>query len=250
MVDVAQGRLVRHIPLPGTGFVDLYHPPLIDEARGRAYVGLGGYGYGVGGVEVIDTRRATLLRATATGAGFGDIAEDTRTGRIFTTALGGMRTVTTRPPGGGTSTTQVPVGIGSLRVLDAGSGVLLRSLPIGVGTTDVAVDERRGRVYVLSIGPPDARGGLTRPGALNVVDERSGQVVHTLAVGAVPLTLALDRHHDRLLVACIGSFGGTPDDPWGWVPGQVRRLVPFLPHPPAPIRTPQGSVLVIDTTRL
>jgi hypothetical protein len=105
-------------------------------------------------------------------------------------------------------------------------------------------------VYVLSIGAVDARGGLTRPGALSVVDERSGQVVRTLAVGAVPLALALDRRHDRLLVGCIGAFGGTPDDPWGWAPGPVRRLLPFLPHPPAPIRTPQGSVLVLDTTRL
>ncbi len=250
VVDLAQGRLLRHIPLPGTGSIALYHPPIIDEARGRAYVGLGSYGYGVGRVAVIDTRRATLLRATATGAGFGAIAEDTRTGRVFTTALGGLRTVTTRTPGGGTSSTQVPAGVGGLRVLDAGSGVLLRSVPIGVGTTDVAVDERRGRVYVLSIGPADAHNGLTRPGMLSVVDERSGQVVRTLAVGAVPVTLALDRHHDRLLVGCIGAFGGTPDDPWGWVPGQVRRLLPFLPRPPAPIRTPQGSVLILDTTRL
>ncbi len=250
VVDVAQGRLLRHIPLPGTGFVALYHPPLLDEARGRAYVGLVSYGYGVGRVAVIDTRRATLLRATATGAGFGDIAEDTRTGRVFTTALGGLRTVPTRTQGGVTSTTQVPAGVGSLQVLDAGSGVLLRSVPIGVGTTDVAVDERRGRVYVLSIGAADAHGGLTRPGTLNVVDERSGQVVRTLAVGAVPLTLALDRRHDRLLVGCIGPFGGAPEDPWSWVPGQVRRVLPFLPHPPTAIRTPQGSVLVLDTTRL
>jgi len=250
VVDVAQERLLRHIPLPGTGFVAPYHPPLFDEARGRAYVDVGSYGYGVSWMATIDTRRGTLLRATTTGAGFDAIAEDTRTGRVFTTALGALRTVTTRTPGGGTSRTQVPAGIGGLRVLDAGSGVLLRSMPIGVGTTDVAVDERRGRVYVLSIGAADARGGLTRRGMLSVVDERSGQVVRTLAVGSVPLTLALDRRHDRLLVGCIGAFGGTPDDPWGWVPSQVRHLLPFLPHPPAPIRTPQGSVLILDTTRL
>jgi len=30
----------------------------------------------------------------------------------------------------------------------------------------------------------------------------------------------------------------------------VRRLLPFLPRPPAPTSTPQGSVMILDTTRL
>ena len=248
IVDVASGRLLRHLSLPGAGFVSLYHPPLIDGARGRAYVASGGYGNGAGVVVILDTRRGALLRTVATGSGLGDIAEDARTGRVFTTALGALRTVTTRTQGG-TSTTSMPAGVGSLRVLDV-RGALLQSLSIGVGTTDVAVDERRGRVYALSFGPADAHGGLTRPGALSVVDERSGQVVRTIATGTVPIALALDRRHDRLLVGCIGAFGGTPDDPWGWVPGPVRRLLPFLPRPPSPIRTPQGSVMILDTTRL
>ena len=250
VVDLARGRLVGHIALPGAGFVVPYRPSLVDAARGRAYISLGAYGAVAGQVEVIDTRRATLLRATTTGRGLGSIVQDTRMGRVYTTALGAFRTITTRTRGGGAATTQAPTGVGGLRVLDARSGALVRSVPIGLGATGVAVDERRGRVYALSIGPADARGGLTRPGTLSVVNERSGQVVRTLAVGAVPLTLALDRRHDRLLVGCAGAFGGTPDDPWGWVPGQVRHLLPFLPRPPAPISTPQGSVLVLDTTRL
>ncbi len=250
VVDLTRGRLVGHIVLPGAGFIAAYRPPLLDAARGRAYIGLSTYGSGPAQVAVIDTGRGTLVRDLATGVGFGTIAEDTRTGRVFATALGAVRTVTTRTPGGGTGTRQVPGGVGGLRVLDARSGTLLQRVPIGVGTTDVVVDERRGRVYALNIGPADARGRLTHPGTLSVVDERSGRVMRTLAVGAVPVTLALDRRHDRLLVGCYGAVGGTPDDPWAWVPSQVRRLLPFVPRPTAPSATPQGSVMVLDTTRL
>ncbi len=269
VVDLTRERLLRHTPLPGVGGAGggFSTAALIDEARGRAVLRTGT------GMAVLDLRSGALLRVTPLGAGVGALGEDARTGRealvaqrerneivgalgedartgrVFTTTLGAWRTVTTRTPTGA-STTSVPAGVGSLQVLDAHSGALRRSLPIDLATTGLAVDERRGRVYVLSIGAADARNGLTRPGTLSVVDERSGQVVRTLAIGAVPFTLALDRRADRIFVGCIGAFGGTPDDPWGWVPAPVRRLLPFLPRPPAPIRTPQGSLMILDPARL
>jgi DNA-binding beta-propeller fold protein YncE len=268
VIDLARGTLLRHIPLPGAGDASPLYPPLVDAARGRAYVGLGNPGAGAGGaVAVLDIRHGALLRATATGAGIGGLAEDARAGRVFTTALGTPRMVMTRLRGGGVVIARMPAGMGAfqglaltpagtgtLQAVDARTGAPLRGVPLGVGMTDVAVDERRGRVYALSTGAADARGGLTRRGTLVVVDERTWRVMRTLAVGAAPVALALDRRHDRLLVACAGPSpgvsGGTPEDPWGWLPGPVRHLLPFLPRPPAPPATPQGSVLVLDTTRL
>jgi hypothetical protein len=245
--SVTPGRLLRHAllrhaPLTGARFGP-FGSLLIDEPRERAFFIAGA------GVSTLDPQRGTLVRVTPTGGGVGTLVEDARTGHVFTTTLGSLRVVATGA-GNSAARTQVPAGVGSLRMLDAHSGALLRTLPIGPATTGVAVDERRGRVYVLSVGFADAHNGLTRPGTLSVVDERSGQSVRTLAVGAIPVLLALDRRHDRLLVGCIGAFGGTPDDPWGWVPGPVRRLLPFLPRPPAPTSTPQGSVMILDTTRL
>jgi len=242
VVALADGRLLRHAPLPGARFGP-FGSLLIDEPRERAFFIAGA------GVSTLDPQRGTLVRVTPTGGGVGTLVEDARTGHVFTTTLGPLRVVA-MGAGNSAARTQVPAGVGSLRMLDARSGALLRTLPIGPATTGVAVDERRGRVYVLSVGFADAHNRLTRPGTLSVVDERSGQSVRTLAVGAVPVLLALDRRHDRLLVGCIGAFGGTPDDPWGWVPGPVRRLLPFLPRPPAPTSTPQGSVMILDTTRL
>jgi len=242
VVDLTRSRLLRHTPLPGIG-VGFYNAALIDEARGRAILPTST------GVAVLDLRSGALLGVTPLAAGVGALGEDARTGRVFTTTLGAMRMISTRTPSG-RSTTSVPAGVGSLQELDARTGAPRRSLPIDLATTGLTVDERRGRVYVLSIGAADARNGLTRPGMLRVVDERSGQVVRAFAVGAVPFTLTLDRRADRLLVGCIGAFGGTPDDPWGWVPAPVRRLLPFLPAPPSPIRTPQGSVMILDAARL
>jgi len=242
VVALADGQLLRHVPLPGARFVP-FASLLIDESRERAFF------IASAGVSTLDPRRGTLVRVTPTGGGVGTLVEDARTGHVFTTTLGPLRVVAMGARNSA-ARTQVPAGDGSLRMLDARSGALLRSVPIGPFTTGVAVDERRGRVYVLSVGFADARGGLTRPGTLNVVDERSGQIVRTLVVGAVPATLALDRRHDRLLVGCYGAVGGTADDPWGWVPGPVRRLLPFLPRPPAPTSTAQGSVMILDTTRL
>jgi len=249
VVALVDGRLLRHALLRHAPLTAARFGPfgslLIDEPRERAFYIAGA------GVSTLDPQRGTLVRVTPTGGGVGTLVEDARTGHVFTTTLGPLRVVATgaRNSGAGTQT-QVPAGVGSLLMLDARSGALVRTLPIGPATTGVAVDERRGRVYVLSIGFADAHNRLTRPGTLSVVDERRGQSVRTLAVGAVPVWLALDRRHDRLLVGCIGAFGGTPDDPWGWVPGPVRRLLPFLPRPPAPTSTPQGSVLILDTTRL
>lgn len=246
--DMRSGRLLRHIPL-GTGGFGIDRPPLIDAARGRAFVAVGS---SAGQVRIVtlDIRRGVLLRATTMGGVLGGIAEDTRTGHVFTTLQGTARWVPTRT-GNSTSTTSVPAGMGSLQMFDAWGGALLRVLPIGLGTTDVAVDEQRGRVYVLSVGGADAHNGLTRPGTLSVVDEQSGQVVRTLTVGAVPTSLTLDRRADRLLVGCDGTVGGgTPNDPWGWVPPSLRHLLPFIPRPPTPSYLPQGSIMIFDTTHL
>jgi len=77
----------------------------------------------------------------------GTLVEDARTGHVFTTTLGSLRVVATGARNSGARTqTQVPAGVGSLLMLDARSGALLRTLPIGPATTGVAVDERRGQI--------------------------------------------------------------------------------------------------------
>src|SRR5919199_499155 len=45
-----------------------------------------------------------------------------------------------------------PLGPGRVSVLDTRSGVVLRTVPVGLAPGDVAVDERAGRALVLNLG--------------------------------------------------------------------------------------------------
>jgi DNA-binding beta-propeller fold protein YncE len=136
-------------------------------------------------------------------------------------------------------------------VIDARSGVVLRTIPIGPATTAVAVDGRRGRLYVTNWGAVDPSGNFVAQGTLTVLDERSGRVLRTVAVGVNPMDLALARRAGRLFVINVGSFGPVRAvDPWAWMPRWLRHWLPFLhQHAPTPRRIP-GSVTVLDTSRL
>jgi YVTN family beta-propeller protein len=46
----------------------------------------------------------------------------------------------------------MPMGSGSVSVLDARSGRLLRTIPVGVAPSAIAVDERAGRAFILNSG--------------------------------------------------------------------------------------------------
>jgi len=67
------------------------------------------------------------------------MAVDGRSSRVFVTSLGAMDAA-------GHLT-----GPGSVSVLDAQSGMLLRTVPVGVEPAVIAVDERAGRAFVVNV---------------------------------------------------------------------------------------------------
>ncbi len=83
------------------------------------------------------------------------------------------------------------------------------------------------------------------------MDSRTGQVLRTLAVGAEPMSMALDDRAQRLFIGDAGDpFPPPPPDPWAWIPGPVRSHLPFVPqHAPA-VRPIPGKVLVLDASQL
>ena len=136
--------------------------PVVDEVTGRAFLLTASYGgrrY-AGSLEVLDTHSGRLLRAIPFGTGLADVALDERIGRVFATAFGSVRMVTIPESGGGSVTFPAPAGAGSVWVIDARSGVVLRTIPIGPATTAVAVDGRRGRLYVTNWGAVDPAGNF------------------------------------------------------------------------------------------
>jgi DNA-binding beta-propeller fold protein YncE len=142
---------------------------------------------------------------------------------------------------------------GSVSMVDARSGRVLRTMATDLTPWGIAVDQRAGRVLV-STGQ-----GLwlsATPGRVQVLDGRTGRRLRTVAVGLGPDAMALDERSGHVFVA---NSSGTPASPSG-----MSRLVawsrPWLPPwgqwwlarlaPPAPAtRRTAGSVSVLDGTR-
>lgn len=132
-------------------------------------------------VDVLDARSGALVRTAVLRASGGPLAVDGRSGRIFVLASGGASVVMLDRQSGLVLRTipvgQFPVAValdprrgrayvvsrdsassfnptdtGSVSVIDARSGVVLRTIPVGVDPVAVAVDPESGRVFVATRG--------------------------------------------------------------------------------------------------
>ncbi len=263
--DAATGRLTHRTVLNAP---TLFPTRIaVDEATGRAFV-LASTEFATpfsaprrGYVFVLDTRSGALIRTIALGAAPSDVAIDTTTGRVFVADMGPERFYQKTVAGNGIGVF-LPIGAGSLHTLDAHTGAPLHTAPLGIAPGSIAVDERRGRVYVTHAGghggygttnniPIVINAPVAGPGGISVVDATTGRVLRTVALGVAPQSLALDNRTQQLFIGDGGDPAPPqPPDPWAWLPAQVRRRVPFLPqHAPAGRPIP-GRVLALDASHL
>jgi YVTN family beta-propeller protein len=135
-------------------------------------------------------------------------------------------------------------GDNSLSILDAHSGTLLQTVAVGQNPDAVAVDARKGRVYVASQGATDAAGNPVGPGSVEVLDARSGQIMRTITVGVAPNAIAVDERTGDAFVVNAGGPLSRPST-WAWVPRWMRRWLPFLPARDAQTRTMPCSLSVV-----
>jgi DNA-binding beta-propeller fold protein YncE len=112
----------------------------VDERTGRVFVLNAAHFSAAGSVSVLEARTGRLLRTVPLHAIPVAAAVDTRTDQVFIAARAA-------PDRAG-----LPVGAGSLVVLDARSGLVLRRAALGVNPLAVAVDARAGRAFVLDAG--------------------------------------------------------------------------------------------------
>jgi len=83
-------------------------------------------------------------------------------------------------------------------VLDAATGRLLRVVPVGQAPVALAVDERRGRVYVADSGSD----------RVTVLDAASGAVRAAVPAGVGPIAMAVDPRTGKIFVLDKGPTGG------------------------------------------
>src|SRR5207237_705806 len=121
-----------------------------------------------------------------------------------------------------TGTTIRSLGPGSVVMLDARSGRVLRTVRAGMVAGAVAVDTHRGRVFVMNAGgveplsmSPPPMASLTAPGSVSVLDAGSGTVRRTIPLGKSLSMMALDDRAGRVFVLDDGGSAPVPDT-WGW----------------------------------
>lgn len=137
-------------------------------------------------------------------------------------------------------------GVG-LRVLDARTGRMVRTIAVGGAASAVAVDARRQRVYVTWITSVDANGFAAGPGHLTMLDARSLAVLRTVDAGMTPRAMAVDAGSGHVVVVDEGGSTTIPDA-WSWVPARLRQRLSFL-HNSVHTHAVPASITVFDMNR-
>ncbi len=211
ILDAESGRGVRTIPLRGMTDATLS----LDARAGRVLVATNA------GMSVVDPRRGTVV-GTVPAVPRYEVAVDDRAGRAFA----------------------VDAARGIVRVLDTRGGAIVNTVAVGLHPGFPALDTRRGRVFLAAQDSTDGAGRALGVGTMTVLDARTGAVLRTVAVGVNPTGVVVDERTGQTFVV---NGGGTVDVPdrWDWVPGAVRRLLPFLPPPGSRGRVVPGSISVL-----
>jgi YVTN family beta-propeller protein len=147
-------------------------------------------------VDLLDAVHGQYLRSIHVGTTPVAVAVDPLTARAFVTSMGPL------PPAHPAS---------SVSVLDSHSGRVLHTIAVGPYPALVAVDAPVGRVLVVhSWGRPADAGPGSLGGGTDVLDAHTGQLLATLAVGAVapesigqgvlPSLVALDERRGHAFV--------------------------------------------------
>jgi DNA-binding beta-propeller fold protein YncE len=110
----------------------------VDEQTGRVFVASGNT-FGVNGsVSILDAVSGRLVRSVTVGMLPAAVAVDARSGRVFVANKGPL------------DSNLVPLNNGTVAVLDARGGAVLRTVVVGTYPTAIAVDERAGRAFVVN----------------------------------------------------------------------------------------------------
>ncbi len=147
-------------------------------------------------VEAGHIDQAPHIRNVAVGQSPGPIAVDTRTGRVFVVNRGPLDS------GYGGSGNPLGASAGSVSVLDATTGQVLRTQPVGRGPTLIAVDERLGRVFVVNRGPFDpGTHAFSAHSTVSILDAATGQLLHTARLSTPAAMLILvDQGRGRVVI--------------------------------------------------
>jgi YVTN family beta-propeller protein len=222
----------------------------VDERRGRVFVPT------IAGLVVLD---ADGDRVQQILPGRTVLAVDPLTGHVVVTTADGiaMLDVDTRRllwrrqelVAGATVDGQtgnvlvMPVATNTVEMLSATTGAVLHAVTVGRLPVSIVVDTGASRVYVVNHDDHN----------ISVLDTLNCRVRRTIPVGPYPVAIVLDPAAHRAIVENTSTYVLRRQDLRSWMPGMIRRWLPFLPG--LPVRTiptvpTSSSVSVLDTSHL
>ncbi len=152
---------------------------------------------GPGGVSVLDAATGRLVRTTQVGIDPVQMVLGVAARRLYVVNQGRL------------GDELYPVGPGSVSILDAATGVSIRTTQVGTGVMALTVDERRGRAFTLTSDLGATNGHSS--GTTSVLDARTGALLRTLP-GVSGTALAVSALTGRLFVASDLSCPPTVSD--------------------------------------
>ncbi len=184
VLDSTTGALIRRLAVGGGDGTQLL---AVDEAVGHVYVtasdGTTAW------LRILDARKGRLLRTVSLGTAprLGPVAitVDQRASRVLVVS----------------ANIYDPTGeAGSVSVLDARAGRLLRTVTLGETPGAVIVDERAGRAFILDHGTFASYGEPTGHGSVYVLETASGRLLRITSVGPTPIRIVDDPRAGRVIV--------------------------------------------------
>ena len=177
MLDAGSGAV-----LATTAVISYPDTLAIATKPGRVFVASGVAPLNPDRVDVLDARSGRLLRSVAVGRGTHAVAVDEHRGHVFVAnALDN-----------------------SVSMVDARSDAVLRTIAVGPSPLAVTVDEHVGHAFVLNAGP-SYNGYSSGYSTVDLLDTRSGAVLHTVSVGIGASALAVDARSGYAFVANSGD---------------------------------------------
>ena len=189
---------------------------VVASGAGRVFVINDGDDTHVASMSILDATSGALLRTSPSDAAqyYFTFAVDDRTNRVFAASGGVVRVWDARSgaalrqtaiPGGGISALAVSAGTNrvfavnsdhhSVSTLDARSGRLLRTIPVGSQPSALAVDDHMRRVFIANSGS----------NSVSALDATTGRVLDTLPTDVTPIAIAVDARLGRAFVYNAGS---------------------------------------------
>lgn len=174
ILDTGDGRLLRTITIGGLG--RLVAPAIVSEGTGHTFVAgeaavANGAAKTMSVVGIVDTHTGAVVQSVLIPDRPELLAVDERSSHVFIVSIGAT-------------------GPGSVRMLDARRGTLLRRVSVGLQPCAMAVDVRTRRGFIVNY----------LSNTVSVLDTRTGTIMGTVAVGHGPVAAAVDEQTGRVFV--------------------------------------------------